>query len=141
MTKAAAIAIAKLALQKGYVIDTHNDTKKKMDISTVLIVENKESGNFVPCWASKSVPYFSVNPLFKENGVVFLSTWALGPNMDLRNQTLAQAVENANELYNTPGINNGFSSYHFEIFEPAPLFDTYEEFDEWFMDENSTLKL
>lgn len=141
MTKATAIAIAKLALQKGYIIDTHNDKQEKMNIDCVLIVEDKESGNFTPCWASKRVSYFSVNPLRKKDDTVFLSTYALGPVMDLRNQTLTQAVENANALYSTPSVNNGFSSYHFEIFEPMPLFDTYEEFNKWFMDENATLTL
>lgn len=117
MTKATAEKIAKMAITNGFVVDTHNDKNSALKIECALIVEDKKNGTFTPCWASKTHPYFSVNPLRKNGSTIFLSTYGIGPVMDLRNQSLEEAVEDANKRYNMPSVNNGFASYRFEIVE------------------------
>lgn len=130
MKKTTAAAIADYALCKGYVIDTHNGKKTKMNVDVVLIIEDKTCGQFSVAWASRTAPYFSVNPMYKEDGVVFISTVALGPVVDLRNATLEEEVARMNEFYAEPKVENGFEAYRIEIVERKTAFEKWvDEFN------------
>jgi len=109
-----ATKIAKSLIGKE-IIDRHSNKIRTIKVQAVGLQNRGDNINIVLLFnKDQNIPYFSVNPITKVNGIWGLGPWSCGGTIDLCN---AESLEDAINKYNVlhDGNHPGYITDHITI--------------------------
>jgi len=137
--------IAQQVLKEGY-IDDHNGEKMKATVVAIRRTDNSVRA----CAAFENECYFSVNPFYKaEDGRIHLDECSIGATVVLHHGSINRNLDEAVKAYNEFCVERkkDFPSWENESLEIIRAkkkyytkFDSIEEFNEFFEDDNAVFK-